>query len=137
MQAQAIKCPGCGAYIQLVEGLEVQFCQYCGTKIFTPKAGDTNINYSYRGDDVNVGSDFFGIGRAASSYHSAKENKKRMEHEQLMEMLKQDREEEAYLRAHPEERKRKDREFFIAFGIFFLFALFILGLGLLFGYMKK
>lgn len=33
MELKAIKCPNCGADVDIIEGKEFMFCGYCGTKI--------------------------------------------------------------------------------------------------------
>lgn len=105
MKNTQIKCPGCGASIDLLEGRAVQFCQYCGTKILLEKEEQSSF-------DVKIGHDFFGIGKAVSSYVQAKDREKEREHEEEMA-------EEEYFRNHPEEKRRKDKqEFLILAGLF-------------------
>lgn len=101
MESKAIKCPGCGAYVDILEGKEVQFCQHCGTKIMVPKE-EPNV-------PVDNSMDMYGVGKAvnaaasvAKSYISAKEREKQREFER-------ETERERYLRDHPEEKAKQEK----------------------------
>ena len=117
MKQTIVKCPGCGASLDLIEGRSVQFCQYCGTKVMLEEEKSNNTNV-----DVDVAHDFLGIGGAvkgiasiANSYIESKDREKQREHEREMEQ-------ERFLHDHPEIQKRNDR---IVIGILIGFVVFI------------
>lgn len=120
MEGKAIKCPGCGAYVDVLEGKEVQFCQHCGTKIMIPK--------EEAGTQIDNSVDMYGVGKAvnaaasvAKSYISAKEREKQREFEKEIEQ-------ERYLRDHPEEKAKQEKtENHIALGLVLTLVIIIGG----------
>lgn len=43
MQFHQLKCPNCGASLEVEDELDVFFCKYCGTKIIVDGRSDTAI----------------------------------------------------------------------------------------------
>lgn len=115
MEHTTVRCPSCGANLDVLEGKNIQFCQYCGVKIplVRNETPETNV-------DVDVAHDVFGIGKAVSSYFAMKNREKELEYEKKMA-------EEQYLRDHPEVRRR-DTVLLISFVIGFVALIIILSI---------
>lgn len=44
MKIVSLKCPSCGSTLYPEDGLEIFYCQYCGTKIILDEQSDSAIN---------------------------------------------------------------------------------------------
>ena len=47
-----LKCPSCGANVDISDDREFCFCSYCGTKIMNGERVNVNVHYNYRGDPM-------------------------------------------------------------------------------------
>ena len=81
MKQEVVKCPGCGANVDILEGKEVQFCQYCGTKILLKEeeAPDNSV------DLFGIGKAVKGVSSVANTYIQVKDREKQRLHEKEME----------------------------------------------------
>ena len=43
MKTVSVKCPDCGAALELEEGRTVYYCQYCGAKVFLDDEADRHV----------------------------------------------------------------------------------------------
>lgn len=119
MKQTTVRCPSCGANLDVVEGRNMQFCQYCGTKIVLSDDKAANV-------DIKIAHDFFGIGSAVKSYIDAKDREKEREHEM-------DMEEERFQHAHPEIKQKEDRRSTIEIIAYFAFCIIAVALVYFFG----